>query len=106
MACASSSDPGEGLRSTLAKPKSLRLRVGNTWMCRWGTSSPAMIIPARWVENARHTALPISWLTDMTRPNNAGSTFCQWSISARGTTKVWPCVIGSIVKNATTSSSS
>src|SRR5271166_6698894 len=60
LACASSRDAGDGLLSTLAKPKSLRLRVGKTCTCRWGTSSPAMITPARSASNARHTALPIS----------------------------------------------
>ncbi len=64
-----------------------------------------MITPARSASKALQTALPMSCETSMTRPNTAGSRFCHWSISARGTTSVWPCVIGSIVKNATMSSS-
>lgn len=65
-----------------------------------------MIIPARSVSNARQTALPICCETAITRANTEPSTSCHWSISARGTTKVCPWVIGSMVRKATTSSSS
>src|ERR1700758_2625707 len=75
-------------------------------MCRCGTSNPAMSRPARGASNARRTALAIRCDSAIRRLNTSASTSCHWSISARGTTRVWPCVIGSIVKNATTSSSS
>ena len=52
------------------------------------------------------TALPISCDTSMTPANTSGSMSCHWSISARGTTSVCPCVIGAMVRNATISSSS
>lgn len=65
-----------------------------------------MIMPARSVSKARHTALPIRCATAITLLSTALSMSCHWSISARGTTRVCPCVIGSMVRKATTSSSS
>ncbi|SKV47484.1 Uncharacterised protein [Mycobacteroides abscessus subsp. abscessus] len=44
--------------------------------------------------------------TRLTFAKSASSMSCHWSISARGTTRVWPWVIGAMVRKATTSSSS
>ncbi len=107
LACASSSDSGDGLRSTLAKPKSLRLQAGKHVHVQMRHLQPGDDHPGPLgAERRAHR------LADLLRHRHdlverrAGSTSCHLSISARGTTSVWPCVIGSIVRNATTSSSS